>query len=203
MVPADRVQPQHVTAFARRMATKYRSQVFDKNVAAVVAEAAAFAKRIGVVDATAYLKTYAFTLGVFIWYPFDVAAPKALGDWSLPWQLITIAHEHVHVRQFRAFRGLPYASDYVTSSEARAMRWEAEAYGVTLEVWSALYGDKTPRPTPEQVVAPLAAYGCTPDEVQGAAEVLRTRDATSRRGGTHTPEARDLLDFLKSAQISD
>lgn len=202
MLPADRVQPQHVTAFHQRMQRKYWSQVFDKNVHEAVQQAVVFAKRIGAVDATAYLKSYAFTLGVFIWYPFDVARPAAIGDWTLPSQLITIAHEHVHVRQFKAFRGVPFAADYVTSAEARAMRWEAEAYCVTLEVWSALYG-AYPVPSPEQIVSPLAAYGCTPEQVQGAAEVVRTRYETIKRGGTLTPEAADLLDFLKSAQISD
>jgi hypothetical protein len=201
MVPADRVQPQHVAAFHQRMQRKYGSQVFDKNVHDAVQQAVEFARRIGVVDARAYLKSYAFTLGVFIWYPFDVVHPAPVGDWTLPWQLITIAHEHVHVRQFKAFRGVPFAADYVTSAEARAMRWEAEAYCVSLEVWRALYGD-LPAPSPEQVVAPLTAYGCTPEQVQGAAEVVRTRYETIKRGGTLTPEARDLLDFLKSAQIS-
>jgi hypothetical protein len=104
------------------------------------------------------------------------------------------------VRQFRAFRGVPFAADYVTSAEARAMRWEAEAYCVALEVWTALYGE--PVPEPEWIVSPLTAYGCTPEQVQGAAEVVRTRYETIKRGGTLTPEAADLLDFLKSAQIS-
>lgn len=201
MLPADRVQPQHVAAFHQRMQRKFGSQVFDKNVHDAVQEAVKFTKRIGVVDATAYLKTYAFTLGVFIWYPFDVVNPAPVGDWTLPAQLVGIAHEHVHVRQFKVFRGVPFAADYVTSAEARAMRWEAEAYCVTLEVWRALYG-AVPAPAPEQVVAPLTAYGCTPEQVQGAAEVVRTRYETIARGGTLTPEARELLDFLKSAQIS-
>jgi len=201
MSAADRVQPQHVTAFHRLMQRKYGSQVLDKNVREALDQANAFTKRLGIVDATAYLKSYAFTLGNFIWYPFDVLKPVAIGNWTLAGQLITIAHEHVHVRQFKDHKGLPFAADYVTSSEARAMRWESEAYCVTLEVWAALYGD-IPAPTPEQVVAPLVAYGCTTDEVQGAAEVVRTRYETIRRGGTVTDEARTLLDFLTSAQLA-
>lgn len=201
MWPADRVQPQHVAAFHQRMQRKYGTQVFDKNVHEAVQLAAEFAKKIGAVDATAYLKSYAFTLGVFIWYPFSVEKPVAVGDWTLAAQLIAIAHEHVHVRQFKASQGAPFAADYVTSSEARAMRWESEAYCVTLEVWKTLYGEH-PAPTPEQVVASLPAYGCSPEEVQGAAEVVRARYETIQRGGTLTPEARDLIDFLKSAQLA-
>lgn len=201
MFAADRVQPQHVTAFHLWMQRKYGSQVFDKNVKDAVATAVDFVKRLGVLDASAYLKTYAFTAGVFVWYPFDVLKPAPVGNWTLAAQLVGIAHEHVHVRQFKANKGLPFASDYVTSAEARAMRWEAEAYCVTLEVWNALYSG-APAPTPEYVVSPLTAYGCTPEQVQGAAEVVRTRYETIRRGGTFTPEARDLLDFLKSSQLS-
>lgn len=201
MRPSDRIQAQHVTAFSRLMSRKYDSQVFDKNVHDAVAAAVDFAKRIGVIDASAYLKTYAFTLGTMIWYPFDVERPKEEGDWTFANQLVTIAHEHVHVRQFRAHRGVPFASDYVLSAEARAMRWEAEAFGTLVEVWPTLFAG-TPMPTPEWVVAPLHAYGCTPEQVQGAAEVVRARMVTVQRGGTITPEARELLDFLKSAQIS-
>lgn len=202
MIPADRVRPEHVRAFHLRMQRKFGSQVFDKNVRSGIEQARDYVKALGVVDATAYLKTYAFTLGVFIWYPFDVMDPAPIGNWTLPNQLVGIGHEHVHVRQFKEYKGLPMASDYVKSAEARAMRWEAEAYCLTLEVWRPLYGSLPP-PSPEQVVSSLPAYGCTPEQVQGAAEVVRTRYESIKRGGLLTPEARELVAFLREAQIAE
>lgn len=198
MVPADLILPEHVTAFSALMRKKTGSSVFDRNTRASFDQAIAFAKAIGAPNPEAYLKSYAFTLGRIIWYPFDVEKPEAIGNWTLPWQLITIAHEHVHVRQWDAYQGPPFASDYVLDSEARAMRWEAEAYTTTLELAPLLYGFE---PDVVPIANGLTAYGCLPGDIRGALRVLQVNQGIVRRGGIINPESRELISFLRTAQI--
>lgn len=199
MAVADLIQPIHIRAFSEQTSKKYGSVVLNPSVKEDVQRAADFLKEMGILDATPHLKSYAFTLGTVIWYPFDVVNPAPLGGWTLPWQIITIAHEHVHVEDALLVGVDKFAKDYVLSSEARAMRWEAKAYCVTAELAPVLFDGW--HPDPSEIVSPLVAYGCTAEDIRGAAEVVRLRQAAIKAGGVLSNQARDAIEFLRRSRL--
>lgn len=195
---ADLIQPVHVKAFSEQMSRKYNSIVLDPKLKEDVNAAATFLNGMGIVDATAHLKTYSFTLGTLIWYAFDVVTPKAIPGWDLPGQIITISHEHVHVEDALALGIDKFAKDYILSSEARAVRYEAKAYCVTAELVPVLYGV---HPDPHELVKPLKAYGCTDEQVFAAGEVVRLRQIAIKAGATLSNQARDAIEFLRRSRL--
>jgi hypothetical protein len=198
MPAAPNIRPQHITAFAEQMRRLYGSNILDPTAREGLMAAAEMVRKLRIADATAHLKSYAFTLGTTVWFPFDIVKPSEIGGWPFSWQLITIAHEHCHVRQFKE-HGTRFMGEYLASPEMRAMVWEAEAFGVAAEVWEAMYGDEPFDAA--QLTEPLLRYGCSPEEVAGASQVVRVRRAAILKGAVITPEADQLLQFLRGAQL--
>lgn len=195
---AHLIKPVHIKAFAEQMSRKYDSVVLDPTLQEDVTKAASFLKAMGIVDATAHLKSYSFTLGQLIWFAFNVRDPSDIPGWSLPDQLVTIAHEHGHVADAKKYGFEAFAKDYVLSSQARAVRWEAPMYCITAELYPILYGVD---PDPHALVQPLHAYGCTPEEVFSAGEVVRLRQVAIKAGATLSDQARDAIDFLRKSRL--
>lgn len=188
--------PYHVTKFHDRMSAKYGSIVLDRNVRDVMERARAFLEKLGVpLDQETFLQRYAFTLGKFIWYPFNIDNPVPTPFWpTLGGQLIGVAHEHVHVRQGDESGLAPFATDYALSSEARATRWEADGYTTSLELGPTLLGYE---PDPGVLAKNLGAYGCTDGDIEATRIILTSRQDVVRQGGVITPESREVFSFLR------
>lgn len=192
------IRPSHVTALHKRLSSKYGSVLVTSATKDTLKTVSDALTTMGVANVNAHLKTYAFTLGQLIYYPFDVENPQELPGWSFKWQLITAAHEHYHVLDAKRLGFENFAKDYVLSSEARAVRYEAPAYCIAAELMPHLYGE---HPDPHELVSPLQAYGCTEREIFDAGEIVRLRQVAIRLGAELSDPAKETLSFLRQAQV--
>jgi hypothetical protein len=172
IVNATLVRPALTGAQVRAIYTAVLPQ-WDAHVCAradseLMAFVGTFLGGLGVVDQESWLTRYATTVGTRIYLPF-VPGDEAL--WSLPKQIQTLAHELVHVEQWR---DPTFAVTYATSGARRAL-WEVAGYAAGMEVAWALSGSVGD--TGQIADALRTGYGC------GAADVKAARVALERYAG--------------------
>jgi hypothetical protein len=179
-----------VTEFWAFMTGYYQTQVIEKSNSVAMQAVAAFLGSIGILDANAFLTSYATTLDHSIYLPFTpgVAAP----GWDLFDQIVVCAHEHEHVVESTSLGLVTYDFRYVTDTPSRA-RYEAEAYRSAFEL--SWWNSKTV-PSPQKVANLLTGYGCTATDVAMAETILSVTAKEVELGAILNPATSVALGWL-------
>jgi hypothetical protein len=186
--------PDDLVSYVHHMETAFDCRLVDRQMHDDVQAITDGVKAMGLPDPEGWLKDYAVTFGPLIWTPFEPGVE--IPGWSLDSQFMVLAHECLHVQQFRAdperFVGL-----YALDAEARAL-YEAKAYACQLELTWRLQGWM---PDPVRVALCLRSYACNPAQIHMVEVALRQRIPTIQAGGLINSTSQEAVKWAESAGI--
>lgn len=170
--------PELTKAFWAHMQNEFGSSVEEKNDAAVMEVAAALLDALNIQDKEHFMKDFVTTLGKVIYIPFEIGVVGPDSRWQLWNQVRVCVHEHQHVVQGEREGWVTFGSRYLTSSSFRA-GYEAEAYGCDLEMEFWRTEDILDI---GQRVSMLKDYGCKPEDIEQAKQMLTIRAGVVAQG---------------------
>jgi hypothetical protein len=178
----------NVKACAKKLCWRYDAAIHSKRDSAFMRVVAAALGKLGILDAEAFMRDYATTVGHDIYLPFTVGSTASAAP-SLVSQLMTVAHEVQHVILRDEMGVMAYDLGYLDSA-TRAI-YEARCYLVNVEVYylyiRALHGSGAVMGIDLGKV--LAAYGCKAKDIRAAQVVLDHGARVVAKGGIGTAAA--------------
>ena len=186
--------PQHVVELYADMKRRHGTTFINKRDSAEMQIVARFLDAIGVADQSAFLKSYATTIGHKIYLPFRIGDEHPI----LIQQAMVCAHEHQHVVVMEREGAPLYNATYVCSTPMRAI-YEAECYRADMEVfwwYSRAVLGKAFLLSPHQLAAGLVAYGCSAQDVASAEASLGKAAGVIEKGGVSCKAAQQVIAFF-------
>jgi hypothetical protein len=138
-----------------------------------------------------FLSRHAITIGTNVFVPFKIGKGSQA---QLRSQICTIAHEAVHVCQYKA-QGAAFFLYYIFNKTKRAS-FEHYALTANIEMYHYLTGRIL---STRQLANKLKGYGVDDDDITTAAIFLKKRSRRIRRGQYHQSQSRISAKFLNSA----
>jgi hypothetical protein len=182
--------PELVRDFWKHMNDSFGAHTISKADAVEMRASGWALELMGVLDASAFLKRFASTVGRRVYVPFTVGEPAE--RWPLWHQIEVGAHEHQHVAQSDREGAARFAWQYLRDPAARA-RYEAEARSVNLEVHFWRFGRLPPA---AEWVTNLEHFGLSAEHIATVRVILESRAQTILRGGVFTEAGRAAIAWL-------
>ncbi len=186
----DRIK---VINYWKSMCRKFNAKLQPKSKSRMMRTMGWMLERSGSMTAKKFAR-YTTTIGRTVYIPFTLGTPS--DEWDLEHQIITCAHEMVHVTQAgktRRSRARFYIR-YLTSKKWRT-KYEMEAYGANFLFHYRLTGVFL---SPSYIAGLLKSYGCSKaDKKRAIRYYARINQGLGAGNKIGHPTARYCLDHLE------
>jgi len=175
------------------MAELHQAELIHKPDALEMKIIAKALDRMGIVEHDAFMQSFATTVGLRIYLPFepgDLSARCALAQAKL------CAHEFQHVVQLEE-EGTDFMWGYLRSGAYRAIK-EGLAYTCNLEVHHWATGELLDC---EELAQTLEHYACTEGDIAVCRAILRSAKVTVQDGGILNRSSREVISFLEGEGV--